>query len=156
MTYPEHPIVIVADPGREREAMTRLGRIGFDHVVGYLADGMLSVQARPELTVATERISAPVAAERLASPAPPVLVDVRAPGEHAAKAIAGGVSVPLSQFVARMNELPRDRPLLVHCAGGYRSSLAVSLLQRAGFSRVSELAGGVGAWETAGLPLTAA
>ena len=63
----EHPIVIVADPGHEHEAATRLGRIGFDHVVGYLAEGMRSLEARPDLTASTERLSAPVAAERAAS-----------------------------------------------------------------------------------------
>ncbi len=63
----EHPIVIIADPGRENEAATRLGRIGFDHVVGYLKDGLHSLKSRPELTVATERLSAPFAAELLSS-----------------------------------------------------------------------------------------
>jgi glyoxylase-like metal-dependent hydrolase (beta-lactamase superfamily II)/rhodanese-related sulfurtransferase len=150
----EHPIVIVADPGREQEAIMRLGRIGFDHVVGFLANGMLSVHDRPELTAATERISAPVAAERLAAPEPPLLVDVRAPGERASKSIDGSVSIPLNTLPVRLSELPPQRSLLVHCAGGYRSSLAVSVLQRAGFPNVSELAGGLAAWEAAGLPVS--
>jgi rhodanese-related sulfurtransferase len=149
----DHPIVIIADPGHEQEAMMRLGRIGFDHVAGYLAQGMLALQDRPSLTAVTERVSAPLAAERLASSAPPLLVDVRAPREHESKRIAGSVCVPLNHLVERLHELPADRPLLVHCAGGYRSSLAVSLLQKNGFTDVSELAGGVAAWEAAGLPL---
>jgi glyoxylase-like metal-dependent hydrolase (beta-lactamase superfamily II)/rhodanese-related sulfurtransferase len=149
----EAPIVIIADPGREREAMMRLGRIGFDHVVGYLVNGMLSVQDTPALTVTTERISAPVAAGRIGSSAPPLVLDVRAPGEHASKSIAGSVLVPLNTLPARISELPQERALLVHCAGGYRSSLAASLLQRAGIANVSELAGGLAAWEAAGLPL---
>ena len=149
----DHPIVIVADPGRERESMMRLGRIGFDHVAGYLGRGLLSVQDRPDLTAATERISAPVAAARLASAAPPVVVDIRAPGERAQKSIAGSLSIPLNRLQAQLDTLPRDRALLVHCAGGYRSSTAASLLQREGFSNVSELAGGITAWEAASLPL---
>jgi hydroxyacylglutathione hydrolase len=149
----DHPIVIIADPGHEQEAMMRLGRIGFDHVAGYLAQGMLALQDRPSLTAVTERVSAPLAAERLASSAPPLLVDVRAPREHESKRIAGSVCVPLNHLVERLHELPADRPLLVHCAGGYRSSLAVSLLQKNGFTDVSELAGGGAAWEAAGLPL---
>src|SRR5204862_2058131 len=68
----ERPIVIIADPGREHEAAIRLGRIGFDHVAGYLADGLRSVESRPDLTVATDRLSAPVAAERLAGAVPPL------------------------------------------------------------------------------------
>jgi hydroxyacylglutathione hydrolase len=149
----ERPIVIIADPGHEAEAMTRLGRIGFDHVAGYLADGMLGLQERPALTVETERISAQLAADRLASANPPLVVDVRAPNEHASKHIAGSVCVPLNHLVERLTELPAGRPLLVHCAGGYRSSIAVSLLQLNRFSAVSELAGGLGAWEAAGLAL---
>src|SRR4029077_7426021 len=63
----ERPIVIIADPGREHEAAVRRGRIGVDHVVGYLKDGMLSLQSQPELTMTTERLSAQAAAERIAS-----------------------------------------------------------------------------------------
>ena len=62
--------------------------------------------------------------------------------------------MPLSRLSQRAAELPRDRPLLVHCAGGYRSSIAASLLQQAGFADVSELAGGIAAWEAAGLPVS--
>lgn len=149
----DHPIVIVADPGRENEAATRLGRIGFDHVVGYLQDGLHSLQSRPELTATTERISAPFAAELLASGQPPLAVDVRTPRERLQKNIAGSVSVPLNHLAENLEALPKDRSLLVYCAGGYRSSLAASLLQRAGFDRVSEIAGGIVGWETANLPV---
>ncbi len=147
------PIVIVSEPGREVEAMTRLGRIGFDHVAGYLVDGMLSVHGRPELTVETQRIGAHVAFDRLRSPASPLLLDVRSPGEYASKAIDGSLSMPLNTLSRRMHELPRGRSLLVHCAGGYRSSVAASLLQRADVGGVSELTGGLAAWEAAGLPI---
>jgi len=152
----EHPIVIVADPGHEGEAAMRLGRIGFDQVVGYLEDGLHSVRSRPELMVSTERLSAQVAAERLASPNPdqaPVLVDVRAPAERQQKHIAGSVSIPLNHLSERLSELPRDRPVLVYCAGGYRSSIAASLLQSHGFQQVSELAGGIAAWDAGHLPV---
>ena len=152
----EQAIVIIADPGREHEAAMRLGRIGFDQVVGYLEDGLRSVESRPELMMSTERLSAQVAAERVAAAAPeraPVLVDVRAPREREQKRIAGSVGIPLSHLGERLAELPADRPLLVYCAGGYRSSIAASLLQRHGFTRVSEIAGGITAWEAGKLPL---
>jgi glyoxylase-like metal-dependent hydrolase (beta-lactamase superfamily II)/rhodanese-related sulfurtransferase len=152
----EHPIVIIADPGRESEAATRLGRIGFDHVVGYLQDGLHSLKSRPDLTATTERLSAPFAAELLASPKPPLAVDVRNPRERAAKRIAGSVSVPLNHLAENFALLPKDRTLLVYCAGGYRSSLAASMLQRAGFESVSEIAGGIVSWETAKLPVETA
>ena len=148
----ERPIVIIADPGREYEAATRLGRIGFDHIVGYLQDGLHSLKTRPDLTATTERVSAPLASERLAR-SEALAVDVRAPGERAQKSVAGSVSLPLNHLAERAGELPTDRPLLVYCAGGYRSSIAASLLQQRGFTRVSEIAGGLAAWETAGLPI---
>ena len=154
----EHPIVIIADPGHEQEAATRLGRIGFDHVVGYLAEGMRSLEARPDLTTATERLSAPLAAERSASEpqaSAPLLIDVRAPGERQQKRIAGSVHLPLNRLAERRGELPADRPLVVYCAGGYRSSIAASLLQHHGFANVSEIAGGITAWEAANLPVEA-
>jgi hydroxyacylglutathione hydrolase len=149
----EHPIVIIADPGRENEAATRLGRIGFDHIVGFLTDGLHSLDSHPELTATTERVSAPFAAELLSSPEPPLAVDVRTPPEREQKRIAGSVSVPLNHLVENLGTLPKDRSLLVYCAGGYRSSMAASLLQRAGFHRVSEIAGGIAAWESANLPV---
>jgi hydroxyacylglutathione hydrolase len=148
----EHPIVIIADPGREREAATRLGRIGFDHIAGYLAEGLRSLESRPDLTATTERVSAPLAAERLAAGAA-LALDVRSPGERGQKSVAGSIAIPLNHLGERIAELPRDRPLLVYCAGGYRSSIAASLLQRRGFAAVSELAGGIAAWEAAQLPM---
>jgi len=148
----DRPIVIIADPGREPEAAIRLGRIGFDHIVGYLKDGLRSLEARPDLTATTERISAPLAAERLASGAA-LAVDVRGPGERAQKFVAGSVGIPLTQLVERGQELPTDRPLLVYCAGGYRSSIAASLLLQQGFTQVGEIAGGLAAWEAAKLPI---
>ena len=151
----EHPIVIIADPGREHEAAIRLGRIGFDHVVGYLNNGLRSLETRPDLTATTERVSAPLASERLAAGGA-LAVDVRGPGERAQKSVAGSVSLPLNHLAERAHELPKDRPLLVYCAGGYRSSIAASLLQQQGFTNVSEIAGGMAAWETARLPVESA
>jgi glyoxylase-like metal-dependent hydrolase (beta-lactamase superfamily II)/rhodanese-related sulfurtransferase len=150
----DQPVALVADPGTEPESALRLGRIGFDRVVGYLDGGLASAAARPDMITTTERIAADVAASRLASATPPTILDVRAASERAQKRIDGSLHVPLSQLLDRLSELPTDRALVVHCAGGYRSSLAASLLQRRGFTLVSELAGGISAWERAGLPTT--
>jgi hydroxyacylglutathione hydrolase len=151
---PKRPIVIIAELGREQESEMRLGRIGFDSVVGYLQDGLHSLASRPELSTSTERVSPALAAERLLAAEPPQVVDVRSPREYAAKHIDGSVNLPLNHLAERAQELPADRPLLVHCAGGYRSSIGTSLLRQRGLNRVSELAGGLAAWEAAGLPLT--
>jgi hydroxyacylglutathione hydrolase len=148
-----HPIVIIADPGMETESAIRLGRIGFDHVAGYLKDGLQSLASRPELVAFTERLSAQFAAELLASAQPPLMIDVRAPGERVRKSIAGSLGIPLNHLVEKMETLPRDLALLVYCAGGYRSSIAASLLQRGGFETVGEIAGGIVGWEAAKLPV---
>ena len=104
----------------------------------------------------TERFSAPFAAELLSSSQPPLAIDVRAPRERDQKYIAGSVSVPLNHLAENLEKLPRDRPLLVYCTGGYRSSIAASLLQRSGFGPVGEIAGGIAGWESANLPVQTA
>ena len=149
----EHPIVIIADPGAERESALRLGRIGFDHVIGYLEGGMASAAARADLVLETTRLSPERAAEQLDANATLKLIDVRAAGERAASSIERSVHIPLARLVEDVRYLPKDTPLLVHCAGGYRSSTAASLLQREGFTNVSELAGGIAAWEASGNPV---
>ena len=132
----EKPIVIIADPGREHEAATRLGRIGFDHVAGYLARGMASLESRPELTTRVERLSPQVAAERARSEDRPLVVDIRTTREREEKRLEGSIGMPLNHLVERVSELPSDRPLLVYCAGGYRSSIAASLLQHHGYTAI--------------------
>jgi rhodanese-related sulfurtransferase/glyoxylase-like metal-dependent hydrolase (beta-lactamase superfamily II) len=147
------PIVIVSEPGREQEAVLRLGRIGFDHVKGYLRNGMEALAGRTDLLQATERVSAPMLAEELASVEPPLVLDIRSPLEWASKHIEGSMNVPLNHLEERLAEIPRVRRVVVHCAGGYRSSIAVSILLHFGFTYLAELAGGLAAWETAKLPV---
>jgi hydroxyacylglutathione hydrolase len=81
---------------------------------------------------------------------------VRAAPERAQRYIGGSVHLPLNHLAERLSEIPTGRPVILHCAGGYRSSIAASLLQCHGFTDVSELAGGIAAWETAGLPVITA
>jgi rhodanese-related sulfurtransferase/glyoxylase-like metal-dependent hydrolase (beta-lactamase superfamily II) len=147
------PIVIIAEPGREQEAALRLGRIGFDHVKGYMHGGMQALAGRPDLVWPTERISAPMVAEELASPDPPLLLDIRNSREWVTKRIDGSVNVPLNHLQERIAEIPRDRRIAVHCAGGYRSSIAASILHQYGITNLIEMAGGVAAWDAAKLPV---
>jgi rhodanese-related sulfurtransferase len=151
-----HPIVIIANPGREKESAVRLGRIGFDHIAGYLQNGLKSLELQPELIGFTERLSAPFATEVLSSSDPPLAIDVRTPRERQQKHIEGSLSIPLNRLSENMNALPKDRSLLVYCAGGYRSSIAASILQSSGFGPVREIAGGIAAWEAAKLPVCSA
>jgi hydroxyacylglutathione hydrolase len=150
------PIVIVAEPGREQEAALRLGRIGFDHVWGYLDGGMAALAARPDLVWPTERVSAAMIAEELASSDPPLVLDIRNPREWEARHIPESLNIPLSHIQERLAEIPRGLRIAVHCAGGYRSSIAISILHQYGITNLIEMAGGLAAWEAAKLPVVAA
>ncbi len=150
---PVRAIVIIAEPGREQEAALRLGRIGFDHVRGYLKRGMEALAGSPDLVWSTERVSAPMLAEELAGADPPWLLDVRSPREWASKHIGSSMSVPLNHLQERIAEIPRDRRIAVHCAAGYRSSIAASILHQHGITNLIEMAGGFAAWELAKLPV---
>lgn len=147
----DRPIVVIASPGREQEAAVRLGRIGFDFVAGYLEGGMQAVEERPDEIAGIERLSATTVAEALASVTPPLVVDVRAPLERQQSSIEGSLHMPLNHLKEHTNDLPRDRRIVVHCAGGYRSAIAASLLEAAGFTSVADLLGGIAAWEKSGL-----
>jgi glyoxylase-like metal-dependent hydrolase (beta-lactamase superfamily II)/rhodanese-related sulfurtransferase len=151
---PQRPVVLIADPGGEVEAATRLGRIGFDTVAGYVEGGMQPLEEEPDLVGRIERVSAGSLAEQLRSPEPPLVVDVRSEREWDDGHIEGAVNVPLSRLAERYEELPGDRPLVVHCASDYRATIAASLLRREGLSDVAALVGGIAAWESASEPVT--
>lgn len=146
----ESPILVIADEERVAESIMRLGRIGFDHVAGYLVEGMDALADRPDLVATVHRITAP-AVDSLYSP--PTILDVRSEKEYGGGHIAGSINVPLNQLTDRMDEVPWDGPLVVHCQGGYRSSIACSLLQRAGREEVRDLVGGYKAWVQSKLPI---
>jgi glyoxylase-like metal-dependent hydrolase (beta-lactamase superfamily II)/rhodanese-related sulfurtransferase len=143
----EQRIALVADPGREQESLVRLGRIGFDHVIGYLEGGMAALAERPDLVGRVERLAPSALAERLHDADPPLLLDVRSEPESEGALIDGAENIPLGRLPSRLGELPADRQLITYCSSGYRSAIAASLLQASGFERVGDLAGGTAAWE---------
>ena len=146
---PDQPLVVVADPGREAEAATRLGRIGFDRVVGYLEGGPAAFDDAPEALASHARITARELARQLDGEAPPRVVDVRQPAEWEAGHIPPSTNLPLQGLEQRLDALRRDEPLVLQCQSGYRSSIAASLLERRGFTRLQDLRGGWLAWEAA-------
>ncbi len=139
-------IVLVVEPGFELEARNRLGRIGFDRVVGYLDNPMGVMAAAPERTQRASRLTVREFEQRRVDIGGIQIVDIRNPGEVALGAVPGATAIPVGQLPGRVDELDPSAPTVVYCAGGYRSSVAASLLRLRGFHDVSDLVGGFGAW----------
>jgi hydroxyacylglutathione hydrolase len=143
---PSDEIIIVADPGFASEAKIRLGRIGFDRVMGALhhVEGVLA--NHPDAARQSSRLTATELTARMADTPGLQVVDVRNPSEVALGSIDGAISIPLAALRRRVDELDPAQPIAVACAGGYRSSIAASWLRAAGASDVSDLLGGYAAW----------
>ena len=142
---PVRPIVIVATPGSESEAALRLGRIGFDNVLGYLDGGIDAARGRPDAVRRGHRVS-PAELAQARHRGPLTVLDVRFPGEWAQGAIPDALHIPLDQLEERLGEIPRGGRVAVYCQSGMRSSTAASLLEGAGFTDVIDLIGGYAAW----------
>jgi hydroxyacylglutathione hydrolase len=150
---PGQQVVIVGDPGRGTEAKVRLARIGFDAVAGELAGIEEVLAARPELARQAARVPASDLAGWIDDEPDLQVVDVRNPTEtKVGGTLPGARNVPLPQLLDRLDELDRSRPTIVYCAGGYRSSVAASLLRAEGFDLVADLLGGYGAWTASADP----
>ncbi|MDQ3468845.1 MAG: MBL fold metallo-hydrolase [Actinomycetota bacterium] len=143
------PIVLVSEPGTELEAKNRIARIGFDNVVGHLSDPAATFFDHPQWVTVAARLTVAELADRLDAGEPTQLVDVRGPGEVTAGTIDGALTVPLPRILDRLVELDPEAPTVVYCASGYRSMIAASVMRSAGFTDVSDLVGGYGAWEIA-------
>jgi rhodanese-related sulfurtransferase len=146
---PDTDIVLVTAPGQELEGKNRLARIGFDRVIGYLADPERTMFEHRDDVRAASRLTAAAFGQRAAQIDGLQIVDVRNPGETAAGMIPGAVNIPVRQLPDRVGELDPNAPTVVYCAGGYRSSVAASLLRHRGFSDVSDIVGGYTAWTDA-------
>ncbi|WP_338600385.1 rhodanese-like domain-containing protein [Saccharopolyspora sp. SCSIO 74807] len=141
-------VVIVAEPGREAEVAMRLARIGIDDVAGHLA-APAEVFAEPDQPVCTaERVDV-ADLERARRDGSATVLDVRNPTEVDTGAIPGSLRIPLADLERRLADIPADRPVIVHCAGGWRSSVGASVLRRAGRTGVADLEGGFSSWEQA-------
>lgn len=146
---PGERVIVIADgPQLAAEARLRLGRIGYDHVHCWVS--VADMMENPVLVRTASRLTAVEFDERRALGADPLLIDVRGVGEFASGTIDGALSIPVTQLRARSAELlsDPDRPVVVFCAGGYRSSIAASVLRLAGLRDVSDVVGGYGAWQS--------
>jgi hydroxyacylglutathione hydrolase len=139
-------IVVVCQPGSEQLARVRLSRVGLDSVIGVLDQPQTAFAERPDLVEIGSRITAWQLSDAMASVPDLVVLDVRSPSERALGAVEPSVYIPISELAARIGELTPTRPVVAYCGGGYRSSIAASLLRARGFTDVSDLIGGYQAW----------
>ncbi len=146
---PEDKVVVIAPEGQEQAVATRFARIGYDHVLGYVEDPEdFFVHHEADMARAS-RLNVAQADEAIESVDGLQLLDIRNPGEVVGGMIPGATHIPLAELGKRADELDKTKPLLMYCAGGWRSSVGSSLLRRKGFSDVSDLLGGYGAWSAA-------
>lgn len=143
---PDVDIVLFTEPGQELEAKIRLARIGFDRVIGHLDRPFEVMMANPDHVQMASRLTVRAFDQRVTELPDLQVIDVRNPGEVADGAIPDATAIPAGQLPQRLHELEPTRPTVVYCGGGYRSSVAASLLRRHGFADVSDILGGFGAW----------
>ena len=139
-------IVLFTDPGQELEAKNRLARIGFDRVIGFAAQPYDMLTSHAESTQVASRLTADEFNARVRDLPDLQIVDVRNPGEVTSGTAHDAQTIPVGQLPARLDELDAAKPTVVFCAGGYRSSVAASLLRQKGFGDVSDVIGGYTAW----------
>ena len=145
-------LLIVTEPGMEEEVVTRLARVGYDHTIGFLNGGFETwVQAGKEVD-SVENVSAN-AFEKVYHEESPEVIDVRKPAEFEAGHIDGAKNLPLDYINDLMAEFPKNKTLYIHCAGGYRSMIAASILKSRGIDHVINIEGGFGAVEKTNVPV---
>lgn len=137
----EHPILLVTYAGKEEEAITRLSRVGYDNVLGYLEGGFEAWNEKGFDHDHIDRISAKDF-EKMYLIELPEVVDVRKKTEFDLQHVRGAVNIPLKEINQHLEEIPKDEFFLLHCAGGYRSMIAASILKQRGWEAFAEVRGG--------------
>lgn len=136
----QQPILLVCDAGTEEETITRLSRVGFDHVLGFLDGGFGTWKNSGKEIDSIHRISPQEFAEIFDKNA--MVIDVRKEGEYAAEHIEEAYNKPLAYINDWLKEIDKDHHFFLHCAGGYRSMIAASILQARGYRNFTEVEGG--------------
>ena len=152
ITDAKQPILLVTPVGRETETITRLARVGYDNTIGYLDGGFESwIKSEKDIetlnSVTAEELEIKLKENTL-------VFDVRKPGEFASEHIENVSSTPLDFLNNHLQEFPKDKDFYVHCAGGYRSVMAISILKARGFHNAIDVKGGYAAIKNTGIKRT--
>ncbi len=149
----DQPILLITPEGSEEEAVTRLSRVGFDHTIGYLKGGIEAWKKAGFETDAIESVTAKDLENLIKKHQAPVF-DVRKPSEFEAEHVEGAASTPLDFLNDYMTEFPHDKTLYLHCASGYRSVIAASMLKARGIHNIADVAGGFKGIKETDIPVT--
>lgn len=150
----KQPLLLVCDAGKEEEAITRLARVGYDNTIGFLSDGIVLWQSAGKDLDTITSISASEFENVLKNNANIQALDVRKPGEYEAEHLEQTLTRPLDYINDWTNEIDHKEIYYIHCAGGYRSMIAASILKARGVENVIDVAGGYGAIKSTGLKRT--
>jgi glyoxylase-like metal-dependent hydrolase (beta-lactamase superfamily II) len=134
-------ILLVTEPGREEECMIRLSRVGYDNTIGYLEGGFSAWQEAGKQTDSLKRINGEQLEAILQTDDLP-LFDIRKKSEFDSEHLVDSINIPLNQLNAKIDHLPKDKPFVIYCAGGYRSMIAASILKQRGFDNFMDVSGG--------------
>jgi hydroxyacylglutathione hydrolase len=147
------PILLITSEGREQETITRLSRVGFDHVLGYLNGGIPAWKAAGFDVDSINSIS-PETFEASHAENNMKVVDSRKPGEFDAEHVENAINIPLDTVNSHLNEIPKDETFFLHCAGGYRSVIMASVLKSRGFHNMINVEKGMSGIRNTNVPLT--
>jgi glyoxylase-like metal-dependent hydrolase (beta-lactamase superfamily II)/rhodanese-related sulfurtransferase len=134
-------ILLITEPGREEESIIRLSRVGYDNTIGYLKDGFDTWKKSNKEIDVISRITAEEFESRYALS--PIVIDVRKQSEYESEHVVGAINIPLNQINQKFSEFPIDQAFILHCAGGYRSMIASSILKSRGIEQFVDVIGGM-------------
>jgi hydroxyacylglutathione hydrolase len=144
------PILIIAEPGKEKEVVTRLARVGYDYAIGYLKGGFDAWKLSGKEVDKIESISPELFAERISKEKDALVLDVRKSGEYASGHIVNSIFAPLDYINDSMQLVDKNKTAYVHCQGGYRSMIFISILKSRGYTKLVDIKGGFKSMQDSG------
>lgn len=145
-------ILLITEPGKEEESITRLSRVGYDHTIGYLKDGFKTWSQSDKDIESITRITAQDLSQQYNNK--PLVFDVRKASEYDSEHVVDAINVPLNEINQHLAQFPKDRPFIIHCAGGYRSMIAAAILKQRGWDNFVDVKGGFKNIKETDIPVT--
>ncbi len=148
----KQPLLLVTYEDQEEEAVTRLSRVGYDNTLGFLKGGFDTWKYSDHEVETTDRVTVEEVVARHKKGDLPMIIDVRKKSEFDSEHLIGAVNIPLNEINQHLAEIPKDKPFLLHCAGGYRSMIASSILKQRGWDNFADITGGFDELKETSLP----